>query len=315
MKLSGIAFIFSNVYFEEIDLPFMLSENMILRSATSSEIEQLNEHLKEAYGSAARWVVPFNEEAIEVEDKGTKKIIYAQSNKTRCWVIAFNGSNSQVFTLGKVSTLINPKLQFGSTFMYKGPNQKREGKSVLYGGHSQIELLAEQSRKVSQKVSTAELQKLKNLYNFIGREQTKYEKIEFVLELYSSSGSLDVGSKLLTLSLFSIIESLIAHKPRLTETLDSVTHQIKHKINLLSKRFDNTIKYHDFFEEIGYPKLWAKLYGLRSDIAHGQKYDFSKDYKILKSIENVNYFLDQVAKELIKLSIKDFDLVNDIRNC
>lgn len=315
MKLSGIAFIFSNVYFEEIDLPFMLSENMILRSATSQEIEQLNVHLKEAYGSAASWVVPFDEEAIEVEDKGTKKVIYAQSNKTRCWVIAFNGSNSQVFTLGKVSTLINPKLQFGSTFMYKGPYQEREGKSVLYGGHSQIELLADQSRKVCQKVSTAELQKLKNLYNFIGSEQTKYENIEFVLELYSSSGSLNVDSTLLTLSLFSIIESLIAHKPRLTETLDSITHQIKHKINLLSKRFDNTIIYDDFFGEIGYPKLWAKLYGLRSDIAHGQKYDFSKDYKILKSVGNVNHFLDQVTKELIKLSIEDFDLVNDIRNC
>lgn len=315
MGQSGISFIFSNVYFEDMDLPFILSKNMVLRAATSLEVGQLKEHLGEAYGAAARWVVPFDEEAKEIEKNGEQKIIYAPSDKTRCWVIAFNGSNSQVLEFSKVATLISPKIQLGSIFIYKGLNQQGLRTAVLHGDHSQIELLANQSRKVCEKVSTAELQKLKALYEFLDTEPNKYENIEFVIELYYSSANLNIQSGLLTLSLFSIIESLITHKPRLTETLDSVTHQIKHKVNLLSKRFDNSINVHTFFEKIEHSKLWGKLYGLRSDIAHGQKYDFHKDYQVLKSTENVNCFLDKVAKELIKLSIEEFDLVNDIRQC
>jgi len=122
-------------------------------------------------------------------------------------------------------------------------------------------------------------------------------------------------SRLLTLSLFSIIESLIAHKPRLSETLDSITHQIKHKLNLLSKRFDNTLNHQDYFGVITYTKLWSKLYGLRSDIAHGQSYDFTGRNTCLKSLENTNMFLDEIAKELIKLVISESELISDLREC
>jgi len=315
MEPSGITFIYSNVLFEEGDLPFQLSETMSLRAATAPEVEHLNEHLVEAYGSASKWVVPFDHELVEVEENGTKKTIYSQSEKKRWWVVAFNGHNSQIINLNKISTLISPKLHFGSTFIYTEPNQQGKGNGVLYGGHSQVELLAEESRKKHETVSTDELLKLNTLYGFITSDQTKYENIKFVLELYSSSSNLRIHSGLLTLSLFSIIESLIAHKPRLTETLDSITHQIKHKLNLLSKRFDNSVKHQDYFGEIGYPKLWSKLYGLRSDIAHGQKYEFSGQNKTLKSLKNVNKFLDKVARELIKLSIEEYELVNDLREC
>lgn len=315
MGFSGITFIFSNVCFEEADLPFQLSKTMILRAATPSEIEQLNDHLTEAYGSASRWVVPFDHEPIDVEEDGTKKTIYAQSENKRWWVVTFNGGNSQIIDLGKVSTLISPKLHFGSTFTYSEHNQQGNRQGILYGGHSKIELLVNESHKMYKLVNTNEILKLKALYEFIASDHTKYENIGFVLDLYASSSNLIVHSGLLTLSLFSIIESLVAHKPRLSETLDSITHQIKHKINLLSKRFDNPIKHQDYFGEIGYQKLWSKLYALRSDIAHGQKYEFSGQNEILGSLENVNMFLDQMAKELIKLSIEEYDLVHDLREC
>ncbi|RPA22581.1 HEPN domain-containing protein [Shewanella frigidimarina] len=315
MEPSGITFIYSNVSFDEATLPFELSDTMTLRAATDSEVEQLNVHLNEAYGSASRWVVPFDHEPLEVEENGTKKTIYSPSEKRRWWVVAFNGYNPQIIELRKVSTLVNPKLHFGATFTYSEPDQKGKHQGTLYGDHSQIELLANESRKKYEEVLHEELSKLKRYYSLLANDQAQSEKAGFVLDLYSSSSSLWIHSGLLTLSLFSIIESIIAHKPRLTETLDSITHQIKNKLNLLSKRFDHSVKHEEYFGEIGYPKLWGKLYGLRSDIAHGQRYEFNGPYAVLKSLENVNKFLDKVAKELIKLSIEENELIADLREC
>jgi hypothetical protein len=315
MEPSGITFIYSNVSFDEAQLPFELSETMKLRAATESEVEHLNSHLNEAYGNASRWVVPFDHEAVEVEENGTRKTICSPNEKRRWWVIAFNGSNHQIIELGKASSLINPKLQFGATFIYFERDQTGKHQAFLHGNHSQIELLANESRKKYKEVHYEELQKLKRYYGLLVNDNTQYEKVGFVLDLYSSSSSLWIHSGLLTLSLFSIIESIIAHKPRLTETLDSITHQIKNKVSLLSKRFDHSVKHEVYFGEIRYPKLWGKLYGLRSDIAHGQKYDFEGQYAALQSLENVNKFLDEVAKELIKLSIDENDLITDLREC
>jgi len=315
MEPSGITFIYSNVCFDEAGLPFELSETMTLRAATESEVKQLNAHLNEAYGSASKWVVPFDHEPVDVEEKGTKKTIYSPSEKSRWWVVAFNGYNPQIIELRKVSSLVNPKLHFGATFTYTEPDQKGRRQGVLYGNHSQIELLANESRKKYEKVHLEELHKLRRYYSLLANDRDQYEKAGFVLDLYSSSSNLCIHSGLLTLSLFSIIESIIAHKPRLTETLDSITHQIKNKLNLLSKRFDHSVKHEEYFRQIGYPKLWGKLYGLRSDIAHGQKYEFEGPYAVLVSLENVNKFLDKVAKELIKLLIEENELIADLREC
>lgn len=315
MEPSGITFIYSNVSFDESQLPFELSETMTLRAATESEVAQLNSHLNEAYGNASRWVVPFDHEPVEVDENSTRKTIYTQSDKRRWWVVAFNGYNPQIIELGKISSLVNPKLHFGATFIYSGPNKTGGLQGVLYGNNWQIELLANESRKRYEEVHHDELHKLKRFYGLLVNDKTQYEKVGFVLDLYSSSSSLWIHSGLLTLSLFSIIESIIAHKPRLTETLDSITHQIKNKLNLLSKRFDHSVKHEEYFGVIECPKLWGKLYGLRSDIAHGQKYEFEGPYSVLQSLENVNRFLDKVAKELIKLSIEENDLIADLREC
>ena len=315
MEPSGITFIYSNVCFDEDKLPFQLSETMTLRAATDSEIEQFNNHLSEAYGFASKFVVPFDHEPVEVEEGGTKTTIYSPSVEKRWWVIAFNGYNPQIIELGKIAALTNPKLHLGTTFTYSELDQKGKQQGTMYGGHSQIKLLANASRKKYETVHSKELLMLKKYYSLIANDQSKYEKTGFVLELYSSSSGLWMHSGLLTLSLFSIIESIIAHKPRLTETLDSITHQIKHKLNLLSKRFDHTVKLEEYFGEIGYQNLWGKLYGLRSDITHGQKYDFHGSNEALKSLENVNDFLDKVSRELIKLSIEEHELISDLREC
>ena len=315
MELSGITFIYSNVDFADVDLPFVISETMSLRAATETEILQLNDHLGDTYGSLSRAVVPFDHELVEIEENGRYKTIYKESDKSRWWVIAFNGSNNQIIELEKISTLINPKLYYGSTFLYSKSNQQGKPNGILYSMSSKIELLINESRKKHVNVRIEELKKLKNYYKHLIDNRNKFEHVNYVLELYFDSSGLGIHSSLMTLILFSIIESLVAHKPRRAETLDSITHQIKNKLNLLSKRFDLTVKHQEHFGEINYPNLWSKLYRLRSDIAHGQRYNFVGENSCLKSVENSNIFLDKVTRELIKLAILEPELIADLREC
>ena len=315
MNKSGITFIFSNVDFGGDDLPFTISASMTLRSATESEVELFNTHLEQTYGSSSRSIVPFNYEEVETEENGTKTTEYVVSDKPRWWVIAFNGTNADVADLSYVANLITPKLHFGSTFLFSEPNQKGEYETVIYGPHTKLEILSRESRKKFRRVSSEELNKLKKYYESIYLSDVDLSHVRYALDLYNSASGLWFHSGLLTLSLFSVIESLIAHKPRLTETLDSISHQIKHKINLLSKRFDIKADHTQHFGEIDTIKLWGKLYGLRSDIAHGQSYKFVGTYECLKSLENTNNFLDEMVRELIKLSINEPNLIVDIRDC
>ncbi len=313
--IGGITFIFSNVDFTNVDLPFLISDTMILRAASETEVSKLNKHLEETYGVSYKWVKPFNQGSVEIEENDTKKTRYSENTKSRWWIIAFDGSNNEVIELAKVALLVSSKLHFGSTFIYSESDQQREQPLIIFGPHSSIEILITESRKKHSIVNNEELQKLKHYFSYIKFNDSASEHIKYVLELYSSSSSIWIHSGLLTLSLFSIIESLIAHKPRLTETLDSITHQIKNKLHLLSKRFDIELNHQEYFGEINHQNLWSKLYSLRSDIAHGQTYNFSGTNTCLKSLENTNIFLDHVVKELIKLSINEPELISDLREC
>lgn len=315
MFLSGIVFIYSNVSFDNESLPFKINDSMILRVATAQEIDKFREHLSQTYGGQSRWIIPFDHEPKQVEEDGTSQTIYSPSSSHRWWVVAFNGNNSEVSELSKISILVEPKLHLGCTFMYSEADQKGEAQGVLYGNHAEIELLSTESRKKYESVDISELVKLKRYYEAIVGSKNMYKKPKFALELYYSASKLPIHSELLTLSLFSIIESIVAHKPRLTETLDSITHQIKNKLNLLSKRFDIVVDHEHYFGVISYSKLWGQLYSLRSDIAHGQSYEFVGSYSVLKSLENVNIFLDKIVRELIKLSVDEYDLISDLREC
>jgi hypothetical protein len=70
-----------------------------------------------------------------------------------------------------------------------------------------------------------------------------------------------------------------------------------------------------YFDEVSPDNLWKKLYGFRSSIAHGQRPGFSGDYAVLKDIEAVVGFLDEVCKRLLIYSLMEPDLINDLRAC
>lgn len=147
---------------------------------------------------------------------------------------------------------------------------------------------------------------LKNDYPFIKKALSKFSILKQIPQ----------DSELLILGYFSIIESLITHAPRSNETLDSINHQIANKIILLRKRFDRTINYSEYFDCSGNEEtIWKKLYSYRSCLAHGSEPDFTNKLRLLKDKKTVCSFVQEVLKLIIIISLREPELISDLRNC
>lgn len=310
MKLDGIYFIVNNVEFESEALPFHFSDEFILRAATEYEIIEFKKVLLTSHGSTfMKFPLHYETELEDIPEDGSNSHEYVLSEKQRYWVISFEAPNHFIELLMNVGMLIRPKLYCGYGMLSK------DGEVGVTMGED-VSLINKFRYKESKTITTKELMKLKDYFNLLLADNKSNDIIKTPLKMYRETSMLSIHSGILTLSLFSIIESLITHKPRLSETLDSINHQIKNKINLLSKRFDLSIEHISYFGEIDFLKLLGKLYALRSDIAHGQSYLFDNgEYQILKSLENTNNFLDEIVRELIKLSMDDPTLIKDIKAC
>lgn len=98
-----------------------------------------------------------------------------------------------------------------------------------------------------------------------------YSTIENIIELRN----LPSKSPMRTFVYFSIIDSLITHKPKGAE--DSILSQWKTKINLINNQQGFSINIEAYFDNsLTLKKLIDQLYEYRSCIAHGKIINFSK---------------------------------------
>jgi hypothetical protein len=88
--------------------------------------------------------------------------------------------------------------------------------------------------------------------------------------------------ELRVLGYFSILESLITHKP--VDSMDSLVRRVSGKMALLSNRFKRPLPYDGLAGSPTPQKAWTSLYEYRSNLAHGQIADFkSKKLRFLRS--------------------------------
>jgi hypothetical protein len=82
------------------------------------------------------------------------------------------------------------------------------------------------------------------------------------------------------------MESLITHPPRPTDTIDSITRQVKQKVMLLDNRWQPRIDYRSFGENRP-DTIWKTMYSYRSCLAHGAKPDFKGDLQLLACLIHI----------------------------
>lgn len=236
------------------------------------------------------------------------------------WVIAYKNVTSDRFSvLSKALALLPVDLDIAFDIQWIKLNDTKEEITMWSPIPLHIKELYSDNKFLStnsKKINKEDIKKTGELYNLISEYDKSYNFIDHAISNYMNLRRLPKGSAILAVAYFSIIESLVTHPPRLTETLDSISHQLRNKIILLSRKFEHSINYNDRFGKIGMEKLWSKLYGYRSAIAHGTKVDFNNTkYSILKSNEDVSWFLMAIVKELIILSCRDPIFFSDLKKC
>lgn len=126
--------------------------------------------------------------------------------------------------------------------------------------------------------------------------------------------SLDVNSDVAFLGYFSVLESLLVHKPDPKDPNDSITRQVKKKITLLDNRWTPRMDYTAF----GTAKpeaIWGKMYELRSAIAHGDAPDFQSRLQMLKDRAKARSLLMSAVRAVARYALREPQLVTDLREC
>jgi hypothetical protein len=164
-------------------------------------------------------------------------------------------------------------------------------------------------------VDQAALTHLTATYDAVIRlEAAKYPGILRALNSFQATKRIPRGSDLLALALFSIIEMLLTHNPNDKEIGDSLMHQIRTKIALLSERFVYKLDYSCFPDAKRADRVWSTLYSFRSLVAHGGEVDFAKsNLRLLVSRENALGFLQVATRRLLRHALDEPSLVDALK--
>lgn len=311
MNDTGFAMVLSNLMIPPNLLPFEVEPRITILKANELQLTEFRKVMI-AGGYFAGGMVPFQSKAFEAEiEGGGSRVEYLAIPEAVQYAIEFSGFNGHLQNLKFAGLLTTPKLRFGMDALYRDPEKTTVGLISMLSYH-QLELISDGNREPYLDFGRDSLETLKHYHGMIQRGFSDGSRVSRALNLYADTDRLSPVSALLTLSYFSIIESLITNGRKEGE---SITNQIRHKLKLILRRVSNAPDVSAFFRGIKYETLWSKLYGLRSDIAHGNVYEFNKDYQALISMPIVNRYLEGVVAAVIRLAIDEPDLVDDLRIC
>jgi len=236
----------------------------------------------------------------------------------RYWVISFEGWNTELRDLQNAANLLKNDLDFGFQVLGSGIANRIGGASDAFS-FSTVDMsnfysnLGFAEKPIT--ISSQEIGEITTNYNLIKQLDGTYSHIIKAIQSFSDLKKLSGNSELTVTGYFAVIESLITHTPKLTESADSISHQLKTKIPLLSKSFQRQLDYFEYFGNANEEKIWTKLYEYRSRIVHGEKVDFGSSLRILKNIRNVWKFLKEATKLLLLHAIKEPSFVTDLKKC
>lgn len=122
------------------------------------------------------------------------------------------------------------------------------------------------------------------------------------------------NSPLCFLGYMSVLESLITHAPESNDPSDSLTRQVTQKMILIGNRSKIPIAYSLFGDNIDPEKIWKRLYGYRSVIAHGLIPNFKKELQCLKDSTTALSFISSAVTTLMRQTLEEPELIDDLKD-
>lgn len=288
-----------------------------IEKATPTQVARIKELLSQFNDHP--WAIPPYEHDIRpVQGDSPGNITFHHEalppERWRYWVVNFTGPNSELGELEFACGLSPQDVELGFHVMYwEGLTEQG---SVGWNAaklhtffHSGVD------REQPKAIHEGDLIRIRTDFDNIKRLPPKHSHIHRALRRFEQLRWLPRSSEMVVLGLFSVIESLVCHAPKLTESSDSLSHQLVTKLPMLRKRFHPDLDHSTLFLNLPEDKLWKKLYAYRSKIVHGEDADVSRDLASLRSVGSVISFLRETSKRLLRLSLTEFELMSDLKEC
>lgn len=300
-------------------LPIEVAPGHFFQKADTKQIKKIDELLNLFRPYPHRIFVQSPYEVNIIKVPGDKPGSYSYKheplppNKWRYWIISFEGSNAEIEYVASAASLLGHDLELGFTVLAK---EATGAEGFAWHMPSMFSFFdSPQSNQPAVLITVDELREISENYDLIKKINRDHEHITRAFRKLRDLKSLPRPSELATIGLFSIIESLVTHSPKLSESADSLKHQIKTKIPLLSKRFQRRLDCSEYFGAAEKETIWSKLYDYRSCIVHGERTNFTGSLQVLKDTKTVRQFLREAVKLLLLLALKEPLLLIDLKKC
>lgn len=298
-------------------LPIQLSPSATLRRATAEEIDKADSRL-EITSRATPIPIRSYRHQFERKETGPSSQFVPNLLPKELWryhVLDFKGDGLEFRRLQLTLVITEPPIYFVFTTV--------KGLTTPLNGEYPVEAhILERAERLwwnnpnGQSVDKEQIQLICRTHAELINKKQEFMFAAEAAEKYFDLQRLPPSSDMYLLGLFSVIESLIAHKPRLTENLDSINHQLINKLSLLDECFiAKPIQTTDFFNGISHAKAWKKLYEFRSQLAHTSSSSLPHDLMALQSKEVILRFINAKTKELIRFAIAEPKILRYLKEC
>ncbi len=230
------------------------------------------------------------------------------------WIIEFEGTNSQLQELEWACALIPNDIELGFHLAFieaSGITEAFSWHPAALGSFFNHSLAGLPAKRITQ----ADLIQIRRNFDDIKQIPTEFPHVRRALQRFDQLSWLPRSTEMVVIGLVSVIESLVSHAPKLTDSADSLSHQLRTKLPLLGRRFASPLEHRSMFGAIEEATLWNKLYAYRSKIVHGEDSQLSGELTSLGRIETVITFLRETAKRVLELSLREPQFKTDLKKC
>jgi len=293
----------SNVYFEENLIPYKIKDKFTIQRADAVHINIFRSEMAAATNHLRlRNFLDYDTAPFILNQDGD--LIPAPA--PRWWVVNFSGNIDYTEALNMAGQLTQPKLKFGLQGAIGNEDDHFSSRYISLQRHEVDGICTEswiphRPRLVSKKT----LSDLRFYFEKLD-EVAVYRQTKYGMKLFLDAMKLEIHTTLKTLSYFSVIECLVTRK-----TCTSIAKQIQHNIKPILALSEAPPDISHYFGEVEYIKLWDTLYDIRSLIAHGSELKLKP---FVKSLSNVNLFLEAIIIEVAKIALSEPNFVKTLRN-
>lgn len=300
----------------EPELRIELIPNHWLQQANSNQVAQiknkLGPYLEPLFEPPYEfdWAVPSDR-----HDQATQ--VRLPEARWRYCVINFTGNGEQIYRLGIATELIKDEIELGFSFTSVALGKGNHTTAFTWNADFLASFFKSHDR-TNRRVIKADQKELSDtlrIYGLLEVAEQKRSDIYRAVHQYHHLKALPRHSPMLIIGYFSLIESLIAHKPRMQESLDSINHQIQAKLLLLSKRFERQLEPPEGIKSTSESNLWKRLYKYRSALVHDPVTLVESEFKDFGGRQGIASFLKETVKLLLLFSLKEPEFIADLKNC